>query len=441
VGVARRSRTEPFRPLLLRPGWPLALGFVGFPVFWLLGAAGFVWPVLAVPMLFSLIHRRTIRLPPGFLLWAGFVCWMLFSGVELDSFGRTVGFAYRGLVYLAATIVLLYVFNSDPDTLRTRRILTIMCVFWIYVVIGGFLGLLFPYTSFTSPVEHLIPRDILSNDFVKELVHPAFAQVQTFLGYATPRPSAPFVYTNDWGAAFGLLVPLVVLAWRYVSPRLRAILVPVGAASIVPVVYSLNRGLWVSLTLGLIYAGVRLTIRGHQRATLAFVAGCVLLAGAVFFTPLRSTIDVRLATPHSNERRVSLYEEAIQGASQSPLFGFGGPRPSKWNPNAPSVGTQGQIWLVLFSHGIPATALFLGWFGYALLRLRRTEPPAAFWAHVVLVVMFLQLPVYALLPTQIQIVMLAVGLAWRELRPRAPEDIDPLARPVVVRRRHRELVA
>jgi hypothetical protein len=58
--------------------------------------------------------------------------------------------------------------------------------------------------------------------------------------------------------------------------------------------------------------------------------------------------------------------------------------------------------------------LFLAWFGYAFWRFRHVGPRIGFWCHVMLLIMFVQLPVYGLLPTQIHIVMLAIALAWRE---------------------------
>ena len=132
-----------------------------------------------------------------------------------------------------------------------------------------------------------------------------------------------------------------------------------------------------------------------------------------------------MSTPHSNNRRVSLYEEAVRGAAESPLFGFGAPRPSKWNPNAPSVGTQGQIWLVLFSNGYPGMLLFVAWFLATLWWFRSVGDPVGFWIHVMLVIMFLQLAVYGLLPVQIHIVMLGIALAWRERNPVVPTLASP----------------
>jgi hypothetical protein len=301
-----------------------------------------------------------------------------------------------------------------------RRVLSSVSVFWVYVVIGGYLGLVFPDFSFTSPVERILPSAILDNEFVGELVHPAFAQVQTFLGDPTPRPSAPFVYTNDWGAAVALLAPIVVLSWGVLSRRVRVLVAVASVAAILPIVASLNRGLWVALLVAGTYAALRLALRGRERAAWILMAGGIAVALAIAFTPLRSAIDERLANPHSNERRAALYEEALEGVRESPLFGYGAPRPSEWNPDAPSVGTQGHLWLVLFSHGLPGAALFLAWFGSAFLRFRHGATPVALCCHILLLVMFVLLPVYGMLPMQLHLAMLAVALAYGERRTRVP---------------------
>src|SRR4249919_67672 len=99
---------------------------------------------MAFPMLLSLLRRKRIYAPPGMLLWVGFLVWMFATGIEIDSMGRALGFAYRGLVYLSATIILLYVFNSSREVLQTSKVIWALSIFWIYVVIGGFLGLLLP---------------------------------------------------------------------------------------------------------------------------------------------------------------------------------------------------------------------------------------------------------------------------------------------------------
>jgi hypothetical protein len=326
-----------------------------------------------------------------------------------------IGFAYRESIYLSAAVIFLYVFNTDRDALPARTVFFLLSIFWLVVVAGGFLGLAFPHVSFEGPVARLIPEGLLSNQFVSEMVHPAFAQEQDFLGYVTPRPSAPFVYTNDWGGCVALMVPLMIAAWSSgIGRRLRGVIAVSLAVAIIPVALSLNRGLWLSLAVGFIYAAVRMAIRGRERPLLWIIVIFGLIAGAVLLSPLRHVVDDRLATPHSNSRRLSLTEEALAGVSESPIIGFGAPRPSEWNPNAPSVGTQGVIWLVLFSHGIPGTLLFIGWFGYGFWALRRARDPIGFWVHVMLLVFMLQWFVYDLPPATLAIAMIGMALAARD---------------------------
>lgn len=403
---------------LMRPGWPLDLVFLGYPVWWALGLAGFVWPMVAFPMLLSLLRRSRVTAPRGFALWLGFIVWMMATATQLDSVGRAIGFGYRASLYLSATVLFLYLFNASSNVLEDRKVIRTLAVFWMYVVVGGFLGVLFPDFSFRSPAELLLPGFLISNDFVRDMVHPAFAQIQEILGYPTPRPSAPFVYTNDWGGNFALLAPFVILAWgSATSPRLKKLLGVFAVASVFPVAMSLNRGLWLSLSVGLLYAAFRLALRGKGKAFIGFVTAVVVVGGLIFLTPLRSLIADRLETPHSNNRRVSLYDEAIRGAVESPLFGFGAPRPSKWNPNAPSVGTQGQIWLVLFSHGFLGTFFFAGWFLYVFWRLRRATDPIGFWCHVDILIVLVQFPVYGMLPMQLHILMILIAVAMRNEHP------------------------
>jgi hypothetical protein len=125
-------------------------------------------------------------------------------------------------------------------------------------------------------------------------------------------------------------------------------------------------------------------------------------------------VSDRLATPHSNVTRGSLYVEAAENVLDSPLLGFGAPRPSERNPNSPPVGTHGQFWLVLYSHGIPGMVLFVGWLVYAFWQTQRRRSTLHLWMSVVLLIALIQLPYYGMLPVPIHLVMVAAALSWRE---------------------------
>ena len=122
------------------------------------------------------------------------------------------------------------------------------------------------------------------------------------------------------------------------------------------------------------------------KVMMPFVAIAVI-AAIVVLSPLSGIIHDRLTSQkNSNGTRSTLYQEAINGVATSPLFGFGSPRASQQTVGSNArVGTQGQFYLVLFSHGIPATLCYLGWFLFtALHALRRKRVDVILWNCVIL---------------------------------------------------------
>ena len=418
------------RPLL-RPSWPLVALFVAFPVWWALGLGAFIWPIVAAPMALSLAMRGRALAPRGFGLWILFLLWMLVTATQLDEPQRWVVFGYRLAIYGSATVLFLYIYNAPRETLPVRVIVAIVTAFWAFAVLFGLLALIAPEASFTSPAELLLPGGVVGNSFVYELVHPELAQVQGFLGYEVARPKAPFVYTNEWGANIALLTPFALVTWKLASTSIARLMVGgLLALSVIPIVVSLNRGLWLSLSIGLTYAAIRFSLRGRVAALRLLVAGALIGAVLVAATPLRELVADRLATPHSNEGRLSLYAEAAESVLDSPLLGYGSPRPSERDPNLPRVGTHGQLWLVLFSHGIPAGILFVAWFAFAFWRSRRETSDLVSWMHVVLLITLVQMAYYGMVPVPIHIAMLAAAIAWRELSFGArPEEVTSQSEP------------
>ncbi|MGH3848007.1 MAG: O-antigen ligase family protein, partial [Pseudonocardiaceae bacterium] len=336
-------------------GWPLYALFYGFPVWWALGMAELVWPIFACFLLANLVVRRaSVRVPKGFGLYLLFMMWMAVSGIHLHGLDKWFGFIYRALLYSSAPIVGIFIFNAPKRLLPNRAVVRMMVVFWVVVVGGGMLGLLMPHLQITTLTAKLIPGRLQANPFVFNLVHPKTAQIQNFLGYPVPRPSAPFVFTNDWGGNFALLVPFVLASWaqrqrlrRDRLDRLVRLLVPL---SLLPVIFSLNRTLWASLALIVVYGSVRFGARGRGVAVLQSGIVLVVLAAFVFsFGPTKQLISDRVATPHSNQGRSSLYNQSIALALQQPWLGYGGPQQStattkSSNYKHPDVGTQGQLW-------------------------------------------------------------------------------------------------
>jgi hypothetical protein len=424
------SRSASARLPRLPYGWPVVALFGLFPVWWALGLAGFIWVILAVPMAFSLLIRERVRAPKGFGLWMLFLFWMLASGVMLDEGIRWIPFLFRAGQYFSATILFLYIFNAPRNLLDDRTVIMSMVALWVVTVVGGYLGILLAGYTFGTPVEMLLPASIASNAYVQTMVHPGFGQIAEFLGYPWPRPNAPFEYTNDWGASFALLMPIVILAFRrYRTTLARNFMRLMVVLSLVPLVVSMNRGLWLSLSLGIIFAGFRFAAQGRTKPLASMMLGVAIIGLILGFSPLRGLIEQRFEHQHSNQGRLTLYTQATAGVLESPMLGYGSPQPND-NPNFPSVGTQGQLWLLLYSHGFPGALLFVSWYGLVAWRLRRGRDDLNLWMQVVVVISIIQLAFYGQVPAQLHITFAAMALGLRALLP--DEAAQP--RPSEVRR-------
>lgn len=429
----------PITARLFRPGWPLSVLFLGFPLWWATGLSTFVFIAVAVPMLVELLRRGRIRAPRGFGLWVLFLLWML-AGITMlwaeapgtttgGGFGRLLVFAYRAAMYVSATVVLLYVVNLDEKELPSRRVMRLLGVMFVVTTTGGVLGVVAPHFEFKSLMEYVLPGGLAGNDFINRMIHPAAANISTILGYEEARPIAPFAFANSWGANLSLFLPFFLLAWLGRDGGWRRKLAPlVLAASIVPIVYSLNRTLWLALGVGACFLAVRLAARGRLLAMQALGAGVVVAILVIMLTPLSSILSERIANPHSNERRAQLAIETIQSvAGGSPLLGYGSTRdvegsfasiaggatPACPACDVPPFGTQGQLWLVVFTTGFVGLILFLGFFARRFSAHWRDPSPLATAGCCALLFFFIELPFYDTLGAPMFTVMIAIGLLFR----------------------------
>lgn len=422
--------------------WPVTALLLYFPLWWALGLGAFAFPLFAVPMALGLWRRRgSLALPPGFLIWGCFLALNVVSLIMLpiaapDTVAGTMGARALSLAlifaeYAAATITLLYIGNLTETELPQKRLVRMLGVLFVVTAAGGLLGVLAPNFGYTSPVELLLPGSVRQNLFVQALVHPSSAQIQTVLGSPGARPAAPFGYTNYWGNCLSLLVVwFVIWGWQRRSTARRLVTLAVLGVALVPVVQSLNRALWLGLAISVVYLAVQLAARGRGGALLA-IGGLAVIGMLVFsLTPLHDTVSQRLASPGSTSLRGFLSSAAIDGAERSPVVGWGGARRTVGSvqsinvgatPGCPQcgnfpIGSNGQLWYVLFSQGFLGAALFIGFFLRTGLRYLRRRDPLSSGAALVLILG----PVYAVfyndLPAALTITFISLAIAWRQER-------------------------
>ncbi|WP_374058837.1 O-antigen ligase family protein [Planomonospora sp. ID67723] len=417
------DRSRPVdRPARELPVWPLRAVFVFYPLWWVLGLAPFAGLIFALPMVANLVRRGRVVVPRGFGIWLLFLLAMVVAGTQLDSVPRLVGLLFRLTAYGSATVIFVYVYNCSSRSLPVGRAVEFLVAFWIWVVIGGYLGVLFPEGSITTPMERLMPPSIAANELVGELIHPKFAEVQHPWGAAEPfvRPSAPFPYTNAWGSHYALLLPMVLLFMRIRGTvRQGVLLALLATASLVPAFATLNRGMLLAVGFALVYGALRYAAKGHVKGLVAVVGAMVVGAVVAYLTGVADGITSRTSVSGSNDDRVGIYLEAFLRTLESPVLGYGAPRPSA--TIGVSVGTQGQFWNIMFSFGFPALLLFT-LFLAGLAWRTRTLPLDLVWLHVVPVMAVFMMFYYGLDSTQLVVIFTAAALGLRHLRDLRSQD-------------------
>ena len=452
-------RSSPGRAPRLAPGWPLVIIFAGIPLWWVLGVFQIMFFVMSVPMLVYLVRRREVVVPRGTGVWLLFLVWVLGGVMVLqvdapgavpgDSMFRYLTFAYRFGWYLVGTVALLYVVNSR-HFLTTERIAGALSWMFIALLGGGLLGLSVPTLEFPSLLELLLPGSISGHGFVSSLIHPQAAQVHSFLGSEEARPSAPFAYTNEWGLAIAVSLPFFIVAWWRAGGVRRWLLPLCVTAALLPIVSSMNRGLWLALVVMALYATFSMGLRGHLNLMAGMVGGLLVAGVLVATSPLATIIVDRLNTPHSNEGRTNLGSLSVESTVQgSPLLGFGTTRDVQGNFTSiaggatdqcsacapPALGTQGQLWLLIFGAGLIGAALFIGFVAGQLLRNIRNVSIYSTAAACAVVGCLVTLPVYTTVGPSLYVVLIAVGILHREGTRAGERTLGSLVSPALRQKR------
>jgi polysaccharide biosynthesis protein PslJ len=435
------SRALRSRGIRLPAHWPFTALVAFFPIWWALGLGSFAIIGFSLPMLLQLRRARPLRVPRGFAFWLCFLAAVLVSGLML---GRTapdtlphgaatqlIAYSLRFLNYVAATVLLLYVMNMRGRGLTDRRIVGCLATFFIVAVAGGLLGLAAPGFNFTSPFEWLLPHHLAENSYVRVLVHPAAAQNQDVLGFTAARPKAPFEYTNTWGNVIGLLIVWFTVWAVRARGRGRVVAVIVLCIALVPIVNSLNRGLWVGLGLGLLLLAVRLAMSGKLVTVIGLAAAVSTLAVVVLASPLATVVQERINHGHSNDIRTNLAEAAFKGATESPVIGWGTTREVRGSYQSIAVGTTsgcarcgnadigstGHFWLTIFAQGFVGMALYLGFFLSVLWFYRGQRTAIGIGAQMTIIMSLWFMFVYSAVGWPLALQMIAVGVLWRQKQP------------------------
>jgi hypothetical protein len=426
--------------LRLPAGWPLVCLFVLYPLWWALGLPSFIFGILAVPMAFQLARRGNVKVPPGFGLWLVLLGWVVLSGMMLgltapdtlapSGSGRYIGWAVRVMNYTALTVAMLYVLNLRENEISRRRLVKLFGFMAVVTIIGGYVGAFAPSLKFTAPLKFLLPGFIANDPFVSRLMTVEVAQVQEVLAgeASSPRPSAPFEYTNTWGENMAILLIWFVVGWIVLGGQLRRIAgYALVLAAVFPIVYSLNRGLWIAVGISAVYVAIRLALRGRIAVLAGLALGVGLIAVLIMASPLGKTLTERLQNGHSDEIRATLNEGAVRAANHSPIFGYGANRALIGSNRSITVGksadcrqcgnrelgSNGQFWNVLVGQGWVGAFCYNAFFLWCLWRFRHDHTPIGIAGSLVLILMLFFQFLYGSLNTTLAYALISVALLAR----------------------------
>lgn len=402
------------RPATPLPGWPVTAALAGYPIWWALGLGQVMVVPLATVMLVLMVLQRRVAVVPGVLPLLAFCVWVVPCALMLDSMLRLVGYGIRAGHLFSMAVILLYVVGAR-ERYTLRHAVLGMTFLWTGVVVGGYLGMVWPDVRVPTLPGQLLPGHLAQDEFVRDLFFPPLAEVQEPWGAPHPfnRPAAPFPYSNNWGGAIALLTP-AALAGLVVarSTAVRVGIASLMVASAVPIGASSNRGMYLALAAALGYVVCRLAARGNLAPFLALAtAGGVGLLYFLYGGPARE-IATRQQYSKSTEGRGTLYVETFQRTLDSPLLGYGAPRPSY--TVEVSVGTQGWLWALMFSYGFVGVALFLYFLAGVVLRSRHAPGTVRLLLHGSLVGVCVMVPYYGLHVAQLVVIAVVAGVLLRD---------------------------
>jgi hypothetical protein len=117
----------------------------------------------------------------------------------------------------------------------------------------------------------------------------------------------------------------------------------------------------------------------------------------------------------------------VAGGLTSPILGYGDTRREQGGSNSiavgrskncpscgnNSVGSHGQLWLLIFANGFVGAFFYFAFFGYSVWRFRRDRTPYGLAGILVLLLGFVFSVVYEAVGPTLVFSMLALVLLWR----------------------------
>lgn len=394
------------------PLWPLYVPFALMPLWWVAGGLYLFWPLFALLLAAVLLTHGRVTTPTGTVTWLVLIAVILVSATRMDRITGFFMFGVRLAFIVGALLVYLYVYHALRGGAPWERLFRPLMWYWLGMVALGWIGVFSPRFAITTPVEILLPDSLASDRAMQALVHSHATEFNPQSRNPYFRTAAPYPYTNNWGTGFAVLVPCVIAYLSSVRRgRLRTVVLISLPFALIPAFLTLNRGMFIGLGAGLLYLAGRALMRGDVRL-IASIAGVAVLAGiATLIIPVDDLIMNRVENTDSTTDRADLYRQTLAATIDSPLLGYGAPRMVDTTTASEPLGTQGQVWLMMYSHGVPALLLFLFFFVLLAWRTGAAVTAPGRWLSTVPVIALVVTPFYGFSDVNLTLMFYAIGLA------------------------------
>ena len=340
-------------------------------------------------------------------IWAAFIFWVIVCTVSLEDVTDYIAWTLRFVNILNAGVYALYYFNAK-ESISINQLLGSLTALWVTVVVLGWGGVLFPEVRVQTPMSYVVPQSFMSNSLVKDYMLPPFAEVQNPWGAPEPyvRPAAPFPYANSWGLAFTVLTPVMFAFFaRTRSWLLRIFLAIVLGASVVPLVATSNRGMFIGLGFATAYVIIRLIIGRYWGLVTAAGVMVVGVVTALIASGTVAAILGRQQYSDSTGGRAALYRSTWAASLESPIVGYGTPRMEL--SVGVSMGTQGYLWTLMFCFGFVGLAIYALFILSILGEGLKVHTPAGFWLHSIPVCSCVVIIFYSFDVAQLSVLLLS----------------------------------
>lgn len=399
-----------------REVWPLVLVTGGVPLLFVLGLASFAWVLPGVVFGAAMLNRPMKTWPMGSGILLCFLVWIALSALAVGGGpSGLILFAYRAMVFASMAFTYMWICSTPASQIKTEVFIRCLSWMWLALVFFGYLAIHMPDLAMPSVLMRVLPHGLASQQFIIDMSEIRSSELQEFLGYPVPRPSAPLAYANSWGAGYALTFPFFILDRLVLAHgRSRRVGVALLVIGLVPGIISINRGMWIACMVAILYVAVAKAVRGDLKTFRRLMVGLVAVVAIVLVSPLGTLVGDRFSgSEASNETRASVSSSAVAESMKSPLIGHGAPQSVE---DGPPLGTHGLIWYLMYVHGFVGLALFMAWYLGNVKRGLAVSSNIGLWSTSVFIFGFLLMPIYGMMPMLV-VFGVAGAIVWRERFP------------------------